>query len=1054
MEDKSTGAFPWELGVFDAHCHPTDTVANISSIPDMHARILTIMATRAQDQQLVAETADKLGVKTKSDTDWSYEQKVIPCFGWHPWFSHQMFDEQTYPETTSLTPDQKVEHYQSALTPTPTDRDFLLALPEPRPFSVFLDETRSYLEKYPLALIGEVGLDKQFRIPEAWLPGQNTERDDGLTPGGREGRNLSPYRVSMDHQKKVLLAQLRLAGELGRATSVHGVQAHGVVFNTLQETWKGHERKVPSKRERRKQEAANPTTIEDKDQVPNEERKPTPYPPRICLHSYSGPPETIKQYLDPRIPAKIFFSFSSVINFSHAGVAKTEDAVKAVPDDRILIESDLHTAGERMDGYLEEIVRKLCYYPLFCTTPELPVELNNTLATQITDIDGLPQNPLCLFLSPDQCTYHHGIVPITSPLQNYFVDWDILDLYTFCSQQSCHVSHNSIDFSTFIVVDQRTFVDASVLVHTLTQHELNQSFHDFVTELQNGTSRSSHVGESDLSGVGGVPDDEGGGQPAFDGAQVEGASGGGTEDGTLIGENIDALGFGGGPQTLRKGGQDPRYQPPTQDPDAPEQHPTPPEEHSSTICGLTPSGPLTEYEFWLAKLQPLQEYNAVTPWPTSFHQQPLAPPAWHADCPEGYAPTTLAGYSVPRQYPLYIPAAHDPEIALDETGHYCLDLSEWDQCCMGKCDGYLSIPVPGVAKHFEMHPSGPSVNPATRMPPPPSTAQDEQGRSHIRETVQQLNKGEDPVSSTQSVPDKHSQSTVPGVPQDHDQNDASQSSSQVRTPEDASQSQTSSISSPTRHKRTASGILKAVDSHNDQRPRAESVSSAGSKAGEVAAQLKTRLAYAMVKVQHGWEHRNINEVEQLAAALNPRMAASPPASSAPIDIRSPPSKRRSGAGMVTWSLPDTSPAMNGLSQNTHIFRRPSVSSPPAQVPSTPKSRPPPVRSTMPTQQAEQDAMDALMLMGGSPGNGGKFPASQSSSSQQTLHSQSQQNWQSQGSNKPLSRPHPDSPTGMERSPKRPIILSRNNSSTSEVSLANSEVREARERVLEEVEEAA
>lgn len=209
----------------------------------------------------------------------------------------------------------------------------------------------------------------------------------------------------------------------------------------------------------------------------------------------------------------------------------------------------------------------------------------------------------------------------------------------------------------------------------------------------------------------------------------------------------------------------------------------------------------------------------------------------------------------------------------------------------------------------------------------------------------------------------------------------------------------------------------------------------------------------MVKVQHGWEHRNINEVEQLAAALHPRTAASPPASTLPIDIRSPPSKRRSGAGTVSWSLPDSSPAVNGSSQNNHLFRRPSASSPPAQVPSTPKPRPPPVRSTMPTQQAEQDAMDALMLMGGSPGKGANKFLSQSSS-QQTPYSQSQQTWHSQGSVNSLGRRHPDSPTAVDRSPKRPAILSRNNSSTSEVSLANSEVREARERVLDEVEEAA
>lgn len=383
----------------------------------------------------------------------------------------------------------------------------------------------------------------------------------------------------------------------------------------------------------------------------------------------------------------------------------------------------------------------------------------------------------------------------------------------------------------------------------------------------------------------------------------------------------------------------------------------------------------------------------------------------------------------------------------------------------------LSIPVPGVGKHFEMHPSGPSVNPATRMPPPSSSNQDGHDRSLIREQGQRSPSNEDSTSVHNPETGEQPLSTLSTVSYEHDQNDASQSNSRVRTPEEASQSQTDSIYSPTRHKRTASGLLKAVDTPHEQRPRAESVSSAGSKAGEVsqccvslsaspdlssqvAAQLKARLAYAMVKVQHGWEHRNINEVEKLAAAMHPRMAASPTASSAPIDIRSPPSKRRSGAGMVTWSLPDSSPAMHSLSQNAHMFRRPSASSPPAQVPSTPKSRPPPVRSTMPTQQAEQDAMDALMLMGGSPGNGGKFAASQSSSSQQTLHSQSQQNWHSQGSVKPPSRHYSDSPTATDKSPMRPIILSRNNSSTSEVSIANSEVREARERVLEEVEEAA
>ncbi|KFA69741.1 hypothetical protein S40285_09099 [Stachybotrys chlorohalonatus IBT 40285] len=365
--------FPWDAGVFDAHCHPTDTMSSIQLIPNMQARCLTIMATRSQDQHLVAQVAGSHAVTSRDELDVKDgSAKLVPAFGWHPWFSHQLFDDTvaqpSYNPPESSEDDEaavraaKKAHYQAVLAPSPEDAGFIDSLPIPLSISTFTKATRENLSKHPLALVGEVGLDKAFRLPRQWNADDAASRDDALTPGGREGRLLSPQRVAVPHQQAILKAQLALAGEMGRAVSLHGVQGHGVLFDTVSSCWKGHEHRPTPRRQRRL--VAPGAEDDDDDEIDDE--KPSvggkPYPPRICLHSYSGGVEVLKQWFHPTVPAKIFVSFSTAINLgTDTSRSKFNDVVKAVPENRILVESDLHTAGDAMDGYLEDMYRRVCH---------------------------------------------------------------------------------------------------------------------------------------------------------------------------------------------------------------------------------------------------------------------------------------------------------------------------------------------------------------------------------------------------------------------------------------------------------------------------------------------------------------------------------------------------------------------------------------------------------------------------------------------------------------------------------------------------------------------
>jgi len=282
--------------------------------------------------------------------------------------------------------------------------------------------------------------------------------------------------------------------------------------------------------------------------------------------------------------------------------------------------------------------------------------------------------------------------------------------------------------------------------------------------------------------------------------------------------------------------------------------------------------------------------------------------------------------------------------------------------------------------------------------------------------LSQLTNYTDPTSPTLHDAPQHTRNhSGPAVPRD-------------RTPEDrvnggytlASPMSVASPVSVNGAKRTASGHVKKAPSVSSAPPattivgrksRTDSISSTSSRAGELAATLRSRLGYAMAKVQHGWEHKSIAEVEQLAAdkATPNRHSMShveygkrPPSaglsngaarlsmhetysSSMPLDgTTSPPSKRRSGNFSSYMVSPQqqsyAKPSATPLQPAADI--RPSANSPNYYIapssqqsqynnamspPRTPVNghfrRPATIRTDTQTAEAERDALQALQQLG-------------------------------------------------------------------------------------------
>ncbi|CAO3681421.1 unnamed protein product [Rhizopus stolonifer] len=263
---------------------------------------ITIMGVRQDDWDRVSDVTKECNKTT--------ENKCIPSFGIHPWFCFPL-----------MTKDQtREEHYRDVLKcPYENELNQMIQdLEEPFTYDVWYQNLRQKLLDHPNALVGEIGVDRSAKL----LPGGAIEW---------HGVKQTNVQCSIEHQLKIFEIQSNLARELNRGVSVHCVQGHGHLDNYLKEQ--------SGKYSNRKLKKLN-----------------KPFSPlRLCLHSYGGSPATIKQFVQ-LAGFKVYISFSVVINARLLPANKLVELIKSVPDDKLLVESDINTP-RGLDACMVEIVR-------------------------------------------------------------------------------------------------------------------------------------------------------------------------------------------------------------------------------------------------------------------------------------------------------------------------------------------------------------------------------------------------------------------------------------------------------------------------------------------------------------------------------------------------------------------------------------------------------------------------------------------------------------------------------------------------------------------------
>lgn len=298
---------PPDLPLIDAHCHVSGN-ARVQDDDDGIQRCL--MSTNQTDLKAIRSAKERLG------------DRVFAGFGVHPWYSH-LFVEAG--QNTGKV--NKLGHYSSVLR-GPDSEAIAQQLPEPVPLQQYIDECLGQCQGTGqdtpqwTSCIGEIGLDKVFRIPEPEPePLPNDESGTSPRPQANPKATLSRTRTTMDHQIAIFTSMLDLACSLHLPVSIHSVKCHGKVLEIC--------------------------TKKLLDSSVN-----------VCIHSFTGTLDTLHLWLATFPHERLFFSVSWIINVDKTETGST-NLLKHIPLQCILTETDCCVDVEPLDSQRRMLTRVL-----------------------------------------------------------------------------------------------------------------------------------------------------------------------------------------------------------------------------------------------------------------------------------------------------------------------------------------------------------------------------------------------------------------------------------------------------------------------------------------------------------------------------------------------------------------------------------------------------------------------------------------------------------------------------------------------------------------------